>query len=196
MRNASRIASARLLVLICLLAPAMADAAEVLLAREGLTARLGTSRAGLGYSRPFSSHTASLGLDYQWGPAAVSVPIGISRELTSGPRYTLLARAAVSPMLAMRGGLDLALTTRVGMDNRFMGRTLAALIGIEVDAALSLTSFPDNRQRYLVVAGVGHHGPRLSAWLIGRAGYTEGGVGRGAVFTELGIVFAIPFSGG
>ena len=183
-----------LTAVLSLAAPSLATATEVPLPEEGFAASLTTDHLGLLYARPLTSFQRWVGLRYHPASAGASLPLGLSQEwLTAREgRYQLISRAEIAPLLLTRDQFDLALDATLSVDNRFYGEYLGALVGLEMDAAIALTTLSDRRHRYFLVAGFGLHFSRVDAWLTGRLGYTAGGFGGGAFTPQVGLTLTFP----
>ncbi|RDV36786.1 hypothetical protein DV096_17010 [Bradymonadaceae bacterium TMQ3] len=185
-----RSVSGALLTLLAILAflPASASATELALRPHALSLSAGTEGAALYLSRGTEAHAGWVGLRYQHAALGVGLPLGFNLELLSRVGRPLHLRAELTPMLLTRDHLTPALGAILGLDQRFVGRTLLASLGLEVDYAVQapLERF-EQRTNLLLTGGLGHRFAGADLWLTAHAGYTLGGQGGGGLVAAVGV---------
>lgn len=168
-----------------------AAASEIPLPEQGATLSVSTTHAQGLASRGNDTYRGWLGLRLGHQAATLALPVGYARPLVTWSRYQLVPRLEVAPMIAWGDAFAVAGQARLGLDSRWIGDTLGALLGGEVDGALQFGPPFDRRTKVLGVIGVGHQFDWLDAWLTGRGGYTFGGQGGGALTYEVGLSIAL-----
>lgn len=174
----------------------LAHATDIPLPDQGLIANATTTHLDLHYTAPLGPFQSTAGLRTQLFAPSIATPFGLSHTWldANDHKYALITRAEISPLLLLKDQTDFGLSGDLSIQNHFLGRYLSGLAGIQINAATALTALPDHRHRYLLFAGAGHHFDAFALWLTGRTGLTLGGVGDGALYTELGLTLSIPFS--
>ena len=187
-----------MLVLGCLTAvlatPPPATAADTLpIADDGLTVAASTKAGSIHYGYHLNRWQLSTGLRYRPGPQGVELPLRAETDVIDAERYRLVPSIEVAPSMLFRGDTTPALRTRIGIDNRWIGATLAARIGVDVDFATTLSTPFDRRTTPALTAGLAHRFGFGDAWLTGRSGYAFAGIAGGTITWELGVGITYSF---
>ncbi len=154
---------------------------------HGLTVSASTQAASIHYGVHLDRWQLSGGLRYAPGPRGVELPMRTEMEVVTVGRYRLLPSVEIAPSILVRDDVTPAVRSRVGLDNRWIGERLGASIGVDVDAATTLSDPFDRRLTPALAAGVVHRFDRFDTWLTGRSGYTFAGADGGTVTWEIGL---------
>ncbi|TXD36583.1 hypothetical protein FRC98_12155 [Lujinxingia vulgaris] len=190
LRQRHRTFSGALLPLLAMLVffPASVGATELALRPHAISLSAGTEGGALYLSRGTEARAGWVGARYQLASRGVGVPLGFNQEVLSRVGRPLHLRAELTPMLLTRDHLTPALGATLGLDQRFVGRTLLASLGLEVDYAAQapLERF-EHRTNLLLTGGLGHRFAGVDLWITAHAGYTLGGQGGGGLVASLSI---------
>ena len=182
------LSGALLLLAMLALVPTRASATELALRPHAISLSAGTEGAALYLSRGTEARAGWVGARYLHGATGVGVPLGFYQEIFARVGRPLMLRAELTPMLLTRDHLTPALGATLGLDQRFVGRTLLASLGLEVDYAAQapLERF-EQRTNLLLTGGLGHRFAGADLWITAHAGYTLGGQGGGGLVAAVSV---------
>lgn len=170
------------------LVPTRASATELALRPNSVSLSAGSERAEIFYARGSELRFGWVGARYLHRVAGLGLPIGVSQEIWAQAGRPLQLRAELTPMVLTGDHLTPGLGATLGLDQRFIGRTLLGSLGLEVDYAAQapLERF-EQRANLLLTSGVGHRFGGMDLWLTARAGYTLGGQGGGGLIASMSL---------